>query len=118
MEKTKHTPGKWEVLEQPSGSYKKKYSIIVIHGHPLFETETICRIIAKNKRWNWEEHEGNAKLIAAAPETKANETELLKTLQELTGGIANQIKHDEISPANVILYKNALKVIERATHER
>jgi len=40
--------------------------------------------------------------------------ELLETLQELTGGMAKQIKHDEISPANVKLYKNALKVIERA----
>jgi hypothetical protein len=54
------------------------------------------------------EREAAAKLASKAPE-------LLKTLQELTGGIANQIKHDEISPANVILYKNALKVIERAT---
>ena len=62
---TKHTPGQWHI-----GSGNGEGSIFADNGRTRFEIggTTLYPICQVNRKWEDEEDEANARLIAAAPE--------------------------------------------------
>lgn len=74
---TKHTPGPWHI-----GSGNGEGSIFADNGRTRLEIggTTLYPICQVNRKWEDEEDEANARLIAAAPE-------LLCMLQRLLDGV-------------------------------
>lgn len=68
---TQHTPGPWKVTKAHSGS-------MAIGASTLDDQGLIC-VLAQWRK----EHEANARLIASAPELKAENERLKKRIQDL-----------------------------------